>query len=151
MTGQSRLRAELPVHADKFCKVEISDEIPERKQHQRAAADPNAATRRSVAKATSSLARTAMAAVCVAAIWAASAASISSFGFAASIIASEAFMESSEIPPKGERHADCIWNNEAFTKSLDVVPRALFSRRHQFSPSPSGGWTLASLPSAPTP
>jgi hypothetical protein len=105
------------VHADKFCKVEISDEIPERKQHQRAAADPNAATRRSVAKATSSLARTAMAAVCVAAIWAASAASISSFGFAASIIASEAFMESSEIPPKGERHA--------------------------------GGWTLASLPSAP--
>ena len=59
------------------------------------------------------------------------AASISSFGAAASTIASAAFMESSEIPPKGERAAACIWNNETFTKSLDVVPRALFSRRHQ--------------------
>ena len=58
-------------------------------------------------------------------------------------------MESSEIPPKGERAAACIWNNETFTKSLDVVPRALFSRRHQCSASPSGGWTFASLPSAP--
>jgi len=57
-------------------------------------------------------------------------------------------MASSEIPPQGERDADCIWNNEAFTKSLDVVPRALFSRRHQLVASPSGGWTLASLPSA---
>ena len=90
-----------------------------------------------------------MAAVCVAAIWTASAASISSFGAAASIIASAAFMESSEIPPKGERDAACIWNNELFTKSLDAVPRALFSRRHQFSASPSGGWTFTSLPSAP--
>jgi hypothetical protein len=61
------------------------------------------------------------------------------FGAAASIIASAAFMESSEIPPKGERAAACIWNNEAFTKSLDVVPRALFSRYHQFLASPSGG------------
>ncbi len=51
-----------------------------------------------------------MAAVCVQAIWTASAPSISSFGAAASIIASAAFMESSEIPPQGERHADCIWN-----------------------------------------
>ena len=57
-------------------------------------------------------------------------------------------MESSEIPPKGERAAACIWNNEALTKSLDVVPRALFSRHHQCLASPSGGWTLASLPSA---
>ena len=89
-----------------------------------------------------------MAAVCVQANWTASAASISSFGAAASIIASAAFTESSEIPPKGERAAACIWNNEAFTKSLDVVPRALFSRRHQCLASPSGGWTFASLPSA---
>ena len=44
-----------------------------------------------------------MAAVCVQAIWTASAPSISSFGAAASIIASAALMESSEIPPKGER------------------------------------------------
>ena len=65
-------------------------------------------------------------------------ASISSFGAAASIIASAAFMESSEIPPQGEREADCIWKSEAFTKSLDIVPRAFFSRRHQISPSPSG-------------
>ena len=89
-----------------------------------------------------------MAAVCVQAIWTASAPSISSLGATASIIASVAFMESSEIPPKGERHAACIWNKLAFTKSLDVVPRALFSRRHQFLASPSGGWTFASLPSA---
>ena len=89
-----------------------------------------------------------MAAVCVQAIWTASAASISSLGAAASIIASAAFMESPEIPPKGERAAACIWNNEALTKSLDVVPRALFSRHHQCLASPSGGWTLASLPSA---
>ena len=88
-----------------------------------------------------------MAAMCVHAIWTASAPSISSRGAAASIIASAAFMESSEIPPKGERAAACIWNNEVFTKSLDVVPRALFSLCHQFSASPSGGWTLASLPS----
>jgi len=85
--------------------------------------------------------------VCVQAIWTASAPSISSFGAAASIIASAPFMASSEIPPQGERHADCIWNNEAFTKSLDVVPRALLSRRHQFLPSPSGGCTRAILPS----
>src|ERR1700687_1444757 len=89
-----------------------------------------------------------MAAVCVQAIWTASAASISSFGAAASIIPSAAFMASSEIPPQGERDAACIWNNEAFTKSLDVVPRALFSRRHQFLPSPLGGCTGATLPSA---
>jgi len=57
-------------------------------------------------------------------------------------------MESSEIPPKGERDAACIWNSEAFTKSLDVVPRASFSLPHQFSPSPSGGCTFAILPSA---
>src|SRR5271154_570938 len=88
-----------------------------------------------------------MAAVCVQAIWMASAPSISSLGAAASIIASAEFMASSEIPPQGERQADCIWNNEAFTKSLDVVPRALFSRSHQFSPSPSGGWTFATLAS----
>ena len=50
-----------------------------------------------------------------------------------------AFMASSEIPPQGERDAACIWNKEAFTKSLDVVPSALFSRRHQFLLSPSGG------------
>jgi hypothetical protein len=40
-----------------------------------------------------------MAAICVQAIWTASAASISSFGAAASIIASAAFNEVSEIPP----------------------------------------------------
>src|ERR1700730_14764537 len=79
----------------------------------------------------SSLARTAIAAVWVQAIWTASAPSISSLGAAASIIASAAFIESSETPPQGERAAACIWNKEAFTKSLDVVPRALFSRRHQ--------------------
>jgi hypothetical protein len=56
-------------------------------------------------------------------------------------------MDSSEIPPQGERDAACIWNNETFTKSLDVVPRALFRRCHHLSPSPSGGWTFASLPS----
>jgi hypothetical protein len=30
-------------------------------------------------------------------------------------------------------------SREAFTKSLDVVPSAPFSRRHQFLLSPSGG------------
>ena len=89
-----------------------------------------------------------MAAVCVQAIWTASAPSISSFGAAASIIASAAFIDTSEMPPKGERHAACIWNSAAFVKSLDVVPRALLSRGHQFSCSPSGGWTFASLPFA---
>ena len=88
-----------------------------------------------------------MAAVCVQAIWTASAASISSLGAAASTIASAAFMARSEIPPQGERDAACIWNNEAFTKSLDVVPRALSSRRHLFSSSPAGGWTFATLAS----
>jgi hypothetical protein len=78
-----------------------------------------------------------MAAMCVAAIWTASAPSISSFGAAASIIASAAFMDSSEIPPQGERDAACIWNKLAFTKSLDVV--RVLSRRHQLLPSPSGG------------
>ena len=50
--------------------------------------------------------------------------------------------------PHGERHAACIWKSEAFTKSLDVVPRALFNRRHQFAPSPAEGCIFAILPSA---
>jgi hypothetical protein len=54
----------------------------------RAAADASAAIRRSVPKAASSLARTAMEPECVQAIWTASAPSISSFGPTASIIAS---------------------------------------------------------------
>jgi hypothetical protein len=52
--------------------------------HQASRVDPNA-TRRSVAKGTSSFARTAMAAVCVQAIWTSSAPSTSSLGAAASI------------------------------------------------------------------
>jgi hypothetical protein len=44
-----------------------------------------------------------------------------------------AFMASSETLPKGERAAACIWNNEAFTKSLDVVPRAFLSRPPNFT------------------
>ena len=88
-----------------------------------------------------------IAALCVQAIWMASAPSTSSFGAAASIIASAAFIESSEMPPQGERDADCIWNKETFTKSLDIVPRASFSRFHQFALSPSGGCTCATLPS----
>ena len=58
-------------------------------------------------------------------------------------------MASSEIPPQGERDADCIWNNEAFTKSLDVVPRAFLSRPHHIALSPAGGCTCTNLPSAP--
>jgi hypothetical protein len=46
-----------------------------------------------------------MAAVCVQAIWMASAASISSLGAAAVIIARAAFMAVSDIVPKGERAA----------------------------------------------
>jgi hypothetical protein len=85
----------------------------------------------------------------VQAICTASAPSTSSLGATASIIASAAFMASSEIPPQGERHAACIWNKLAFTKSLDVVPRAVLSRRHQLRPSPSGGCSFATFPSAP--
>jgi hypothetical protein len=92
-----------------------------------------------------SLARTDIVAACVHAIWIAKAASISSFGAAASIMASAAFKAISEIPPHGNRAAACNCNREAFTKSLDLVPRACFSRVHQtwFSPSgdrPSRGW-----------
>src|SRR5579863_977751 len=76
------------------------------------------------------------------------AASTSSFGAAASIIASAAFIESSEMPPQGERDADCIWNKLALTKSLDTVPSAAFRRFHQFALSPSGGCTCSTLPSA---
>jgi hypothetical protein len=48
-------------------------------------------------------------------------------------MASAAFIPNSETPPKGDRDAACIWNNEALTKSLDLVPNALFSRSHQIS------------------
>jgi hypothetical protein len=65
-----------------------------------------------------------MTAVCVQAIWTAGAPTISSFGSAASIMARAAFKAVSEIPPQGNQAAACSWNNEAFTKSLDRVPRA---------------------------
>ena len=71
----------------------------------RAAADPKAEIRRSVPNALSSLERIDMAAACVQAIWMASAASISSLGAAAVIIARAAFMAVSDIVPKGERAA----------------------------------------------
>ena len=48
-----------------------------------------------------------------------------------------------EIVPNGERAATCNCNSEALTKSLDVVPSALLSRRHQSLLSPSGGWVYA--------
>jgi hypothetical protein len=99
--------------------------------------------RRSVPNPLSSLARTAIAAVCVQAIWRASAPSISSFGAATSIIARAALIWVSETVPYGERAAACSCNKEALTKSLDVVPRALFSRCHQSLLSPSGGWVCA--------
>jgi hypothetical protein len=57
-------------------------------------------------------------------------------------------MEISETPPKGERAAACIWNRQAFTKSDELVPRALFRRSHQISLSPSGGRTFAMRPFA---
>jgi hypothetical protein len=80
-----------------------------------------------------------MVAACVQAIWIAKAASISSLGAAASIMASAAFMAISEIPLQGNLAAACNWYREALTKSLDLVPRACFSRVHQTRFSPSGG------------
>ncbi len=80
-----------------------------------------------------------MAAVCVQAICTASAPSISSFGAAASIMASAAFKEVSEIPLPGNWAAACSWIKVTFTKSLDVVPSAFFSRFHHDLLSPSGG------------
>ena len=68
-----------------------------------------------------------MAAACVQAIWTASAPSISSFGATASIIARAAFRPRSDGTPLGNRAADSSWASEAFTKSLDLVPRAFFS------------------------
>ena len=59
-----------------------------------------------------------MAAVCVQAIWTASAPSISSFGAAASIIARAALMWVSEMVPKGERAAACNCNSEALIYSV---------------------------------
>ena len=87
----------------------------------RAAADPNAATRRSVAKPLSNLARINIAAVWQQAIWTVSAPSSSSAGAAASIIARAALIWVSEIVPKGARAAACSWSRETFAKSLDVV------------------------------
>jgi hypothetical protein len=38
------------------------------------------------------------------------------------------------------REAFCICTSVAFTKSLEVVPKAAFSRSHQRFASPSGGY-----------
>ena len=80
-----------------------------------------------------------MVAACVQAIWIAKAASISSLGAAASIMASAAFKATSEIPSHGNRAAACNCNREALTKSLERVPRARLSRVHQTWFSPPGG------------
>ena len=84
-----------------------------------------------------------MVAVCVQAIWTASAPSISSFGAAASIMASAAFKAVSEMPLNGSRAAASSCNKEALTKALDVVPSALLSLSHQALVSPSGGYAFA--------
>ena len=84
-----------------------------------------------------------MAAVCVQAIWIASAPSISSFGAAASIMASAAFKAISEIPLYGNRAAACSWNKETLTKALEGVPSALLSLFHHSLVSPSGGYGFA--------
>jgi len=72
-----------------------------------------------------------MATACVQAIWIARAASISFFGSAASMKARTALTPTSEMPPDGIREAFCICTSVAFTKSLEVVPSADFSRSHQ--------------------
>ena len=45
-------------------------------------------------------------------------------------------------PPEGSREAFWICTSVAFTKSLDVVPKAFFNRSHQISSWPSGGHTF---------
>jgi hypothetical protein len=117
----------------------------------RAAADPNATTRRSDVKGMSSLARTAIAAAWVQAIWTASAPSISSLGAAASIIASAPFIESSETPPQGERAAACIWNKEAFTKSPTLCREPYSAVATNFRPrrQADGLWPTCHPPETP--
>ena len=56
-----------------------------------------------------------------------------------SMKASTALTLVSEMPPEGRREAFCICTSVAFTKSLDVVPKAAFNRSHQRLCSPSGG------------
>jgi hypothetical protein len=52
-------------------------------------------------------------------------------GSAASMRASTALTLVSEMPPDGMREAFWICTSVAFTKSLEVVPKAAFSRSHQ--------------------
>jgi hypothetical protein len=53
--------------------------------------------------------------------------------------ASTALTLVSEMPPVGRREAFWICTNVAFTKSLEVVPKAALRRSHQRFASPSGG------------
>jgi hypothetical protein len=46
------------------------------------------------------------------------------------MMANTAFTLVSEIPPDGMREAFWICTSVAFTKSVDVVPRAAFRRSH---------------------
>jgi hypothetical protein len=61
------------------------------------------------------------------------------FGSAASMMASTALTLVSEMPPDGMREAFWICTSVAFTKSLEVVPSAAFSRSHQSFSPPAGG------------
>jgi len=66
-------------------------------------------------------------------------ASTSFLGSAASMKASAALTLISEMPPQGRREAFWICTSVALTKSLDVVPKAVFNRSHQRLCSPSDG------------
>src|SRR5215211_7436490 len=49
------------------------------------------------------------------------------------------------MPPSGSRAAEMSWTSEAVTKSLEAVPRAVFSLCHHSFCCPSGGYACASL------